>query len=156
MLAKSLVSASTGPPKPEVLAQSFRSVGEPNYGPDFDGSDYSHALDHGRLTGQLRDVYEAMKDGEWRTLPEIRALTGLAFDASVSKHLRHLRYEKFGAYLVEKRRVDEHGLWEYRVGAKGAGTPQRSALAVENDALRARVAELEERCAACPRQLSLL
>jgi hypothetical protein len=57
-----------------------------------------------------------MKDGQWRTLEEIAQATGDP-QASVSAQLRHLRKNKFGSYIVNKRsRGDrEHGLWEYQV-----------------------------------------
>lgn len=96
----------------------------PNTGPDFSGTEYDRELDCARLTGQLLAVHEAMADHEWRTIPEIQAITGIRLDGSVSKQLRHLRYERFGAYEVEKRRVTETGLWEYRVGEKGSGRPR--------------------------------
>lgn len=94
---------------------------EPNYGQRFDGSDYVPALDDERLTTQLALVYRATCDHEWHTIEEIKQITGIVYDASVSKHLRHLRYKRFGNYLVEKRRVTLNGLWEYRVGEKDSG-----------------------------------
>lgn len=98
---------------------------EPNYGEHFDGDVYVPEIDDVRLTGQLQKVYECMKDGRWRTLVEICEITGIILDASVSKQLRHLRYERFGSYFVDLRRVGDakNGLWEYRVGPKGSGVP---------------------------------
>lgn len=98
----------------------------PNYGERFDGSDYVPDLDDERLTTQLARVYRATRDHEWHTILDIKQRTGIVLDASVAKHLRHLRYERFGAYEVEKRRVgDAHnGVWEYRVGRKGSGHPR--------------------------------
>jgi hypothetical protein len=99
--------------------------GGPTIGPDFDGEVYESDLDRERLTGQLLKVYEVMRDHEWRTIAEIQALTGIRLDGSISKQLRHLRYERFGAYLVEKRRRGPAGVgvWEYRVGERGAHVP---------------------------------
>lgn len=93
----------------------------PDIGPDFDGEVYDSDLDKDRLTGQLLKVYEVMRDHQWRTIAEIQALTGIKLDGSISKQLRHLRYERFGAYTVEKRRRGPAGvgIWEYRVGEKG-------------------------------------
>lgn len=85
-----------------------------------DGSDLL-AEDHKRLTEHMARVQRLMSDGRWRTVKEIAAATGDP-ELSVSAQLRNLRKEKFGAYLVEKRQVANHG-WVYRVGAKGAGTP---------------------------------
>ncbi len=84
--------------------------------PRFDGSDYIEGFDLERLTGQIRRIYDCMKDGQWRTLAEIEALTGDG-QASISAQLRHLRKERFGGHTIEKqRRGDPHqGLFEYRV-----------------------------------------
>ncbi len=85
-------------------------------GAHFDGPDYSPALDHARLTGQIQRVYECVSDGQWRTLAEIGEATGDPH-ASVSAQLRHLRKDKFGAHTIEKRRR-QGGLWEYRMGSE--------------------------------------
>lgn len=57
-----------------------------------------------------------MMDHAWRTLDEISSLTGDP-PASISAQLRHLRKERFGSHIVEKRRRGERetGLFEYRV-----------------------------------------
>lgn len=94
---------------------------EPPNDAEFDGSDYESSMDRERLTGQLLRVWSAMSDGAWRTVDEVVAITGDGA-VSVQSQLRHLRKERFGAYLVEKRQRSP-GLWEWRVGAKGAGTP---------------------------------
>jgi hypothetical protein len=69
-----------------------------------------------RLNGQQRRVYLAMRDGAWRTLREIADATGDP-DASVSARLRDLRKEKFGGFIVERRRRGEtpKGTHEYRL-----------------------------------------
>lgn len=92
----------------------------PRISRNFDGSDYDPELDGARLSGQLLRVYEVMRDGEWHTIPEVQSECRRRFgyqimDASVGKHIRHLRYERFGHFIVDKRRIDESGLWEYRV-----------------------------------------
>lgn len=81
----------------------------------FDGSDYLRSRDDLRLTGQIQRVFEVMRDGQWHTLPEICARAH-APEASVSAQLRHLRKERFGAFIIEKRLVEgQSGLWEYRM-----------------------------------------
>ncbi|MBP6479826.1 MAG: hypothetical protein KA310_03170 [Pseudomonadales bacterium] len=88
----------------------------------FDGGTFEHKKDGARLRGQLLKVRELMRDGQWRTLGEIRAVVG-GSEAGVSARLRDLRKEKFGARLVERRRRGaaglagdpKSGLWEYRV-----------------------------------------
>lgn len=79
----------------------------------FDGRTYSPQLDGPRLSGQLVRVREIMRDGQWRTLARLSALTG-ASEASVSARLRDLRKARFGRWTVDRRRV-EGGLHEYRV-----------------------------------------
>jgi hypothetical protein len=85
-------------------------------GAHFNGPDYIPSLDHERLTGQILRIYGLMKDGEWRTLGEIEEVTDDP-QASISAQLRHLRKERFGGYVVEKRRRGDEasGLYEYRL-----------------------------------------
>lgn len=66
-----------------------------------------------RLTGQLKRVYDVMRDGEWRTLSDIGFLAS-APEASVSAQLRHLRKPRFGGHQVEKRHR-RRGLYQYRM-----------------------------------------
>jgi hypothetical protein len=84
---------------------------------DRDGSTYNHEFDFERLNKQMKKVYLVMKDGEWRTLFELSSETGSP-EASVSARLRDLRKVKFGAFNVERRRIAESGLYEYRVCPK--------------------------------------
>lgn len=90
--------------------------------PRFDGAGYAPALDHARLTGQLRRVFAAMRDGAWHTLDELSRATGDPA-ASVSAQLRHLRKVRFGSHQVDKRRRGEPraGLWEYRLVVRAHG-----------------------------------
>lgn len=83
------------------------------HAPHFSGSDYQHALDFTRLSGQILRVYNLMKDGCWRTLDEIGDATGDPV-ASVSAQLRHLRRPKFGGYTVN-RRSRSGALFEYQL-----------------------------------------
>ena len=80
---------------------------------DRDGETFSSGRDLARLNDQARDVYEVMKDGEWRSLSAIAAHTGHP-EASISARLRDLRKPKFGSFTVERRYI-EKGLYHYRV-----------------------------------------
>ncbi len=76
----------------------------------FDGPDLE-ASDHSRLGKQLRRIVELMRDGVWRSLPEISAATGDP-EASVSAQIRHCRKPRFGSSVVERRHRTQ-GLYEY-------------------------------------------
>ena len=82
--------------------------------PQFSGSDYTPAFDQERLTGQIRRVFDVMKDGKWRTLREIEDVTGDG-QASISAQIRNLKKPEFGGWPIDKRtRGDRRsGLWEY-------------------------------------------
>ena len=80
----------------------------------FAGSDYVPKFDNERLRGQIKKVYELMKDGKWRTLDEI-ATKIREPHASVSAQLRHLR-NKHGMTIEKQVRGErENGLWEYQM-----------------------------------------
>lgn len=64
-----------------------------------------------RLTGQILDVFECMRDGRKRTLVEIEAETGHS-QPSISAQLRHLRKTRFGGFVVEKEHLG-NGLYHY-------------------------------------------
>lgn len=87
---------------------------------DFDGATYEPPLDRERLTGQLRRVYELMRDARWRTLTEIREVAG-GSEAACSARLRDLRKARFGGHTVERRRRGDGraGLFEYRLASGG-------------------------------------
>lgn len=76
------------------------------------GETFDSERDGKRLGDQCRKVFDAMKDGQWRTLAELSELTG-APEASASARLRDLR--RYG-FKVEREYV-ERGLWRYRVVA---------------------------------------
>lgn len=81
----------------------------------FDGKTYDPALDGDRLRRQLGRTWEALRDGEWRSLFELSVKTADP-EASISARIRDLRKEKFGSYTVLRRRRDGRGgLWEYRL-----------------------------------------
>lgn len=87
---------------------------------DFAGITYDHARDSVRLTQQLQRVHKLTQDGEFRTLHSI-AMSVHGSEAGVSARLRDLRKKKFGAHVVQKRRI-KGGLWEYRMLAPCSGS----------------------------------
>jgi hypothetical protein len=93
----------------------FTTPREPKKLPDspFNGPEYKPSRDHSRLKSQLNQIFNLMKDRQWRTLPRIAELTG-APEPSVSAQLRHLRKPKFGTHTVNRRHIS-NGLFEYQV-----------------------------------------
>lgn len=79
----------------------------------FVGSDYVESRDQERLTKQHARVYDLMKDGVFRTLPQISDLLN-APPASVSAQLRHLRKPAFGSHTVNKK-YEGNGLFSYQL-----------------------------------------
>lgn len=79
----------------------------------FDGNTYDHERDCARLSKQLLAVINVMKDGRWRTLPELAHATESP-EASVSARLRDLRKPRFGGHTVERQYVRK-GLFQYRL-----------------------------------------
>jgi hypothetical protein len=85
----------------------------------FDGETYSAPRDFVRLTGQWLRVFKVMRDGEWRSLNQIKsAIFGFADNAdsesAISARLRDFRKPRWGAHTVERRHRGA-GLWEYRL-----------------------------------------
>ncbi len=83
-------------------------------GKAFDGSTYEPYRDYARLTGQLGRVFDLMRDGNWRTIPQIAEITG-GSPQSISARLRDFRKDKYGAYAVERKLIGQ-GLYSYRLG----------------------------------------
>lgn len=79
----------------------------------FDGATYIPGRDYERLTGQLKAVFDLMKDGEWRTLAQIQQ-TVEGSQTAISARLRDLRKPKYGAHEMVSEYV-ERGLYRYRV-----------------------------------------
>lgn len=100
-----------------VVSRVSRYDSAPKRG-KFAGDTYDPKHDDARLTGQIARVFELMRDGYWRTLAEIEAATGDP-QASISAQLRHLRKNRFGAWIVLKRSRGERsvGLYEYQLNA---------------------------------------
>lgn len=78
--------------------------------PTPEGETFDKDRDGPRLAAQARRVFDLMRDGQWRTLGTISALT-LAPEASCSARLRDLR--KVG-YTVDRDSLGR-GLYQYRV-----------------------------------------
>lgn len=96
------------------------SRGKAFKGPHFNGPDYDPELDGERLTGQLRRVFDVVKDRRWHSLSKIAEITGDP-ESSVSAQLRHLRKERFGGWLIERKRAkpdSTRGLFLYRLAGK--------------------------------------
>lgn len=88
--------------------------------PPIDGSTFNQAKDGKRLGRQFLAVKGLMSDGKWRTLRAIADQVG-ASEASVSARLRDLRKEKFGGFVVDRRRHEtREGVFEYRLQVGGA------------------------------------
>lgn len=81
--------------------------------PHFDGSSYEPERDHSRLAGQLADVRDCLRDGQWWGLHDIQHATGHP-QASISARIRDLRKERNGAHTIERKYVVD-GLWVYRL-----------------------------------------
>ena len=86
----------------------------------FDGETYKAERDYLRLDGQLGRVYALMRDGKWRTLPNI-SLHVEGSEAALSARLRDFRKSKYGSHLVERRHVGG-GLYEYRLLVNRGGS----------------------------------
>jgi hypothetical protein len=78
------------------------------------GETYVAEFDYDRLNQQMKKVYDVVKDGKWISLSDLAAKTASP-EASVSARLRDLRKSQYGALTVERRRVKERGLYEYRL-----------------------------------------
>jgi len=84
--------------------------------PVFYGDSYDPLFDKERLTGQIKKIYELMRDGKWRTLSEIEEAIH-APQASISAGLRLFRRREYGSHEVNRRARGDRsrGLFEYQV-----------------------------------------
>jgi len=78
------------------------------------GPAYDATIDAIRIDSQMRRVLDAMIEGYWTSLDELARITNDP-ESSLSAQLRHLRKSRFGGWIVEKRRRNGKGTWEYRV-----------------------------------------
>lgn len=113
----------------------------------FNGPEYAPEHDRARLSDQHARIRELMLDGVWRTIREVSQKTG-APEASASAQLRHMRKDRFGGFVVERRTRGDRkdGLFEYRVRAPDLFTAPREPVSVRT--LQRRVRELEQELAA--------
>ena len=84
----------------------------------FNGSDYVPSYDQKRLTKQIYIIKDLMLKSGFVTLQDIENVTGFP-QASISAQLRNLKKERFGGYILEKRRTEnkESGTFEYKLSA---------------------------------------
>jgi hypothetical protein len=81
----------------------------------FHGETYEAGKDYTRLRNLADRVFDVMSDGQWHTIDGVQKLTGGSHGGTAAR-IRDLRKEKFGAHIVERRRVAGHnGLHEYRL-----------------------------------------
>lgn len=61
-------------------------------------------------------IYDIMKDGKWHTIPELR---NRIHQEGADRRMRELRQ---AGITVEKRRVGDSRIWEYRIQTKQQGS----------------------------------
>jgi hypothetical protein len=83
------------------------------FAPRYNGPEYKPRRDWHRLHAQTGRIFDAMRDAKWRTLTQIAELTGDP-TPSISAQLRHLRKDRFGNHVVNRRHV-MRGLYEYQL-----------------------------------------
>ena len=81
--------------------------------PHFNGPDYVPERDWKRLNTQIANIYDLMRDQNWRSLRTISAATGYP-EASISAQLRHLRKTRFGSHTVNKKHLG-NGFYHYQL-----------------------------------------
>lgn len=82
----------------------------------FDGETYDPALDRERLKRSLDRVWYAMRDGQWKSLADIRQRVG-GSESGISARLRDFRKPRFGSHTVNRKRLN-CGLWMYQIVAR--------------------------------------
>src|SRR5215472_16026754 len=97
------------------MAKDLFDLPDPPKHRAFDGATYSPTHDHIRLKGQLSKVFDLIKDGQWRTLADIRRTIESGSEAAISARLRDLRKEKYGNHTVSRLRFTANGLFRYRL-----------------------------------------
>lgn len=65
------------------------------------------------MASQYERIFNLMRDGVWRTLPQISQATNDP-PASVSAQLRNVRKASFGNHTLHRRYIGD-GLYEYHV-----------------------------------------
>jgi hypothetical protein len=79
----------------------------------FDGPDLTPE-DTPRLATQLEAVRDFMTDGRFHTLTEIAAAAKCTTQ-SASARIRDLRKSRFGGHKVERRRIADTAVYQYRL-----------------------------------------
>jgi hypothetical protein len=92
----------------------------------FDGFTYEPPKDESRLRTQLWRVFVTMTDEREHTLAELAETTG-GSEASVSARLRDLRKPRFGAWVIQRRRI-VGGLFGYRLERRSPRVEQGALL----------------------------
>lgn len=84
--------------------------------PNHDGATYDAEKDKARLNGLMERVFALMRDGQWRTLAEIVAVTG-GSEGGVGARLRDARKVQWGGHTVNRRRRGDakRGIFEYQL-----------------------------------------
>ena len=95
--------------------------------PFYENNGYEPKKDLKRISKGLYIVFNVMLDYNWRTFQEIQeeALTKYQKyipEASISAHLRKYRHINKGLSILNKKRRNDSGLWEYQLipSVKGA------------------------------------
>lgn len=123
-------------------------------GPDDGTFDGESQPDRVARMGQMDRLYEVMKSGEWFSLAQLSAATRDP-EASCSANFRSFRKEKHGSFQMDREKVSGRS-YRYRMGAKGAGTPQKRQWTEALEALDAAddlIPYLEHK-PACPARIS--
>lgn len=80
------------------------------------GETYDEKLDGPRLLSLHHVVFDLMKDGEWRTLADIRAIIGRGSEGGIHARLRAYRLPEWGGHELKRERVaGQKGLFRYRL-----------------------------------------
>ena len=116
---------SKGHPYSDAIHQACPACARGDTPVDFDGATYERKHDLVRLTGQIKRVYNLMRDGHWRTVEEIADATEDP-QTSISAQLRNLRKKKFGQHIVSRRHRGgrKSGIYEYQVVVMGVNDEQ--------------------------------
>lgn len=105
--------------------KNFLTIWKPNRRKVKYGGTTLTPADEPRLDTQLYFVYHIMKDGVWRTIPELEALLlseyGVVMQTSISARIRDFRKTKFGGHIVNAKNAGR-GLWKYQLVLKGKTT----------------------------------
>lgn len=99
-------------PLSEQFAKAFSQHTNPINSPPLEPK-----YDAVRLNGQMKDIFNIMKYGAWRTLGELKDQLGRGTETGISAAVRSFRKDKYGSHTVNRRRRGDpkSGLWEYQL-----------------------------------------